>query len=99
MAAEWALIGIADGCRACVIGRERPGQQPTDQERVFDGFLGLEPDVVRAAAEAAIELAGPVAPEIAANAARHLDAAIDPDPAAQLRLSGAITSRFVAAFA
>jgi MerR family transcriptional regulator, light-induced transcriptional regulator len=99
MASEWVLVSVGVGSRACLIGRERPGQEVEDGARIFDAFLSLEPEVVEAAAQAAIDLAEPHAPEVAAAAQRLLDEAIDPDPAAQLRLSGAITSRFVAAFA
>jgi MerR family transcriptional regulator, light-induced transcriptional regulator len=98
MAAEWALVCVAAGTRACLIGRERPGQGGAAEDRLFDAFLSLEPDVVGTAAQAAIDLAAPHAPEVAAAAQRRLDDSLDPEPAAQLRLSGAITSRFVAAF-
>ncbi len=96
MSAEWVLTCVAAGCRVCVVGRERPGQDPRDGERVFDGFLSLDAVVVKAAAQASIDLAAPYAPEISAAAQARLDAAPPPDPSAQLRLAGAITSRFVA---
>jgi MerR family transcriptional regulator, light-induced transcriptional regulator len=99
MASEWVLVSVAAGTRVCLIGRERPGQDPREPARIFDAFLSLEPDVVEAAAQAAIELATPHAPEVAEATQQRLDEMVDPDPSAQLRLAGAITSRFVAAFA
>ena len=96
MAAEWVLICIASGCRVCVVGRERPGQDRRDATRIFDGFLSLDPVVVKSAAQAAIDLATPYADEVSSAAQARLDAAPPPDPTAQLRLAGAITSRFVA---
>jgi DNA-binding transcriptional MerR regulator len=99
MASEWALVSIAPGYRVCVVGRERPGQDSHDDARIFDGFLSLDTDVVKAAAQVAIDFAAPHAPAVAAGAQDRLDEALPPDPSAQLRLAGAITSRFVAAFA
>jgi MerR family transcriptional regulator, light-induced transcriptional regulator len=99
MTSEWVVICLAGGHSACLAGRERPGQDPRDLDRIFDGFLSLEPDVVRAAAQEAIRIAEPEAPDAAAAAQKLLDAAVDPDPASQLRLSGAITSRFAAVLA
>jgi MerR family transcriptional regulator, light-induced transcriptional regulator len=97
MAAEWVLICLARGHSACLVGRERPGQGRADKNRIFDGFLSLEPEVVREAAQEAVRIAAPHAPEVASAAQQRLDAAVDADPAAQLRLSGLITSRFIAA--
>lgn len=96
MAAEWVLICLARGHSACLVGRERPGQDREAGERIFDGFLSLEPEVVRDAAQEAVRIAGLNAPSVAAAAQRLLDGAVDADPAAQVRLSGRITSRFIA---
>jgi MerR family transcriptional regulator, light-induced transcriptional regulator len=96
MASEWVLVAVASDSRVCVVGRERPGQDPRDDGRIFDGFLSLDADVVKAAAQTAIDLAVPHAPGVASAAQVLLDDAPLPDPATQLRLAGAITSRFVA---
>ena len=95
--AEWVLICLARGHSACLVGRERPGQEREDSDRIFDGFLSLEPEVVREAAQEAVRIAEPAAPDVASSAQALLDAAVDADPVAQLRLSGLITSRFIAA--
>lgn len=97
MAAEWVLVCLARGHSACLVGRERPGQDREDDDRIFDGFLTLEPEVVREAAQEAVRIAAPAAPAVASSAQGLLDAATDADPVAQLRLSGLITSRFIAA--
>jgi MerR family transcriptional regulator, light-induced transcriptional regulator len=97
MAAEWVLVCLARGHSACLVGRERPGQDRDDNDRIFDGFLSLEPEVVREAAQEAVRIAAPQAPAVASSAQHLLDAAVDADPVAQLRLSGLITSRFIAA--
>ena len=97
MAAEWVLVCLARGHSACLVGRERPGQDREDKNRIFDGFLSLEPEVVREAAQEAVRIAAPRRRQVASAAQQLLDAAIDADPVAQLRLSGLITSRFIAA--
>jgi DICT domain-containing protein len=96
MAAEWVVICLARGHSACLIGRERPGQDRRDRGRIFDSFLSLEPEVIREAAQEAVRIAASLAPSVASSAQVALDATVDADPVAQLRLSGLITSRFVA---
>jgi MerR family transcriptional regulator, light-induced transcriptional regulator len=99
MAAEWVLICLARGHSVCLVGRERPGQDRDDNDRIFDAVLSLEPEVVREAAQEGVRIAEPNAPSVASSAQELLDAAVDADPVAQLRLSGLITARFIAALA
>ena len=79
---------------ACQAAR---GQDRSDPDRIFEAFLSLEPEVVREAARTAVRIAEPIAPAVAARSQELLERAVDADPAAQLRLAGSITSRFVAA--
>lgn len=53
--------------------------------------------MVREAAEAAVALAAPIAPEVGERARGALEQLAPPRPEAQLRLSGAITARLLAA--
>jgi hypothetical protein len=65
--------------------------------RQFELLLSVEPAVVREAAEAAVALAAPIAPEVGERARGALEQLAPPRPEAQLRLSGAITARLLAA--
>jgi len=93
---EWALVCEAPEHAACMVAWEPPGRSaPSDPEREFELLLSVEPAVVREAAETAVALAAPLAPEVAEQARAHLE---QPAPAAaesQLRLSGAITARLL----
>jgi DICT domain-containing protein len=95
---EWALICTAPEHGACMVAWEPPGKAPGDDaEREFELLLSVEPAVVREAAEAAIALAAPIAPAVAGQARSYLEGLAPPRPEGQLRLSGAITARLLAA--
>ena len=38
MAAEWVLLCLGRGHSACLVGRERPGPDRGDEDRIFDGL-------------------------------------------------------------
>jgi DICT domain-containing protein len=97
---EWAIVCEAPGHAACLVGWEPPGRGPlADAERLFEVLMSVEPDVVRAAAETAVEIAAPAAPEL--GAAMHEQLAEPPATRGpgQLRLAAAITVRLLGALA
>lgn len=94
---EWALICQAPEHGACMVAWEPPGRSaPEDPEREFELLLSVEPAVVREAAETAVALAAPLAPDVAEQARGYLEQLAPPATEAQLRLSGAITARLLA---
>lgn len=96
VAREWALICEAPEHGACMVAWEPPGRSvPSDPEREFELLLSVEPAVVREAAETAVALAAPLAPEVAERARGYLEQLAPPTAESQLRLSGAITARLL----
>ena len=94
VADEWAVICLAPGYSACVIGWETVGTTGrADSERAFDTLLSVEPSVVRDVASAAVAVAAVSEPEIAERARAYLDRIPDSSQRSQLRLAGAITAR------
>jgi DICT domain-containing protein len=94
VADEWAVICLAPGYSACLIGWETVGATGrADDERSFDALLSVEPSVVREAAGAAVAIATEGEPEVAERARGYLDRIPDPSRRSQLRLAGAITAR------
>jgi MerR family transcriptional regulator, light-induced transcriptional regulator len=94
VADEWAVICLAPGYSACLIGWETVGATGVaDQDRTFDALLSVEPSVVREAAGAAVTIAAAGEPEIAERARGYLDRIPDSSQRSQLRLAGAITAR------
>ena len=94
IANEWAVICLAPGYSACLIGWETVGTAGLpDAERAFDTLLSVEPAVVRDVAGAAISIATPGEPEVAEQARGYLDRIPDASQRSQLRLAGAITAR------
>jgi DNA-binding transcriptional MerR regulator len=94
VADEWAVISLAPGYSACLIGWETvaaTGQ--ADGERTFDALLSVEPSVVREVAGAAISIAAAAEPRVAERAGEYLDRIPDSSQRSQLRLAGAITAR------
>jgi DICT domain-containing protein len=94
---EWALICAAPEHGACMVAWEPPGRtRPGGAQREFELLLSVEPAVVREAAEAAVALAAPIAPEVAAQGREYLEGLAPPREETQLRLSSAITARLLA---
>jgi DICT domain-containing protein len=94
VADEWAVICLAPGYSACLIGWETVGAAGlADDERSFDALLSVEPPVVREVAAAAVGIAAAGEPEVAERARAYLDRIPDSSQRSQLRLAGAITAR------
>ncbi|MBS1845480.1 MAG: MerR family transcriptional regulator [Actinobacteria bacterium] len=94
VADEWAVICLAPGYSACLIGWETVGATGLpDRERTFDALLSVEPSVVREVAGAAIGIAAQGEPRVAERALAYLDRIPDSSRRSQLRLAGAITAR------
>jgi DNA-binding transcriptional MerR regulator len=94
VADEWAVICLAPGCSACLIGWETVGATGrADEERTFDALLSVEPSVVREVAGAAVSIAAEGEPRVAELARAYLDRIPDSSQRSQLRLAGAITAR------
>jgi MerR family transcriptional regulator, light-induced transcriptional regulator len=94
VADEWAVICLAPGYSACLIGWETVGTTGfADAERSFDMLLSVEPSVVREVASAAIAIAAEGEPAVAERARGYIDRIPDSSQRSQLRLAGAITAR------
>jgi DNA-binding transcriptional MerR regulator len=94
VANEWAVICLAPGYSACLIGWETVGAAGlADEERAFDTLLSVEPAVVREVAGAAVSIATASEPAIGERARTYLDRIPDSGQRSQLRLAGAITAR------
>jgi DICT domain-containing protein len=94
VADEWAVICLAPGYSACLIGWETvDATGVADAERTFDALLSVEPSVVREVAGAAVAIAAEGEPRIAERARGYLDRIPDSSQRSQLRLAGAITAR------
>ena len=94
VADEWAVICLAPGYSACLVGWETVGAAGlADDQRAFDALLSVEPAVVREVAGAAIAIAALNEPEIGERARNYLDRIPDSSQRSQLRLAGAITAR------
>jgi MerR family transcriptional regulator, light-induced transcriptional regulator len=94
VADEWAVICLAPGYSACLIGWETVAATGrADGERTFDALLSVEPSVVREVAGAAISIAAAAEPRVAERAGEYLDRIPDSSQRSQLRLAAAITAR------
>jgi DNA-binding transcriptional MerR regulator len=94
IAHEWAVICLAPGYSACLIGWETVGTAGLpDEERAFDALLSVEPAVVREVAGTAVAIAAAGEPAIGERARAYLDRIPDSSQRSQLRLAGAITAR------
>jgi DICT domain-containing protein len=94
IADEWAVICLAPGYSACLVGWETVGTAGLPEaERAFDALLSVEPAVVREVAGAAVAIAGAAEPAIGERARAYLDRIPDSSQRSQLRLAGAITAR------
>ena len=95
VAREWALIVDAPSIQACVAAWELPTERPRrDPDRQFEVVWAFEPQAVRAASEAAIEVLRGGAPAIADRAAAALPGS-SAAAAAQLRSASALAQRVV----
>lgn len=91
---EWAVICLAPGYSACLIGWETVGTAGLpDDQRAFDALLSVEPAVVREVAGAAVAIAAAGEPAVGERARAYLDRIPDSSQRSQLRLAGAITAR------
>jgi DICT domain-containing protein len=90
---EWALICDAPDTPACVLARERPGQeQRQDRGRVFEALWSVDPEVVRSAARIGAGLAAAAAPGLGERLTARLSE--DPGPSsADLRRAGGLLER------
>jgi MerR family transcriptional regulator, light-induced transcriptional regulator len=94
VADEWAVICLAPGYSACLIGWETVAATgAADGDRTFDALLSVEPSVVREVASAAISIAADGEPQVAERARSYVDRIPDSSQRSQLRLAGAITAR------
>jgi DNA-binding transcriptional MerR regulator len=94
VADEWAVICLAAGYSACLIGWETVDTAGLpEKDRTFDALLSVEPPVVREVASAAIAIAAAGEPQVAERAREYLDRIPDSSQRSQLRLAGAITAR------
>jgi DNA-binding transcriptional MerR regulator len=93
---EWALVCDAPEHGACLLAWEPPPRRRVpDGERSFELVLSVEPAVVRAVSEAALEVVASTAPELGARLRARLPEGPPPAAAGQLQLAAAITARFV----
>jgi DICT domain-containing protein len=94
VADEWAMICLAPGYSACLIGWETVATTGLpESRRTFETLLSVEPSVVREVAGAAIAIAVAGEPRVAEQAREYLDRIPDSSQRSQLRLAGAITAR------
>ncbi|MBN9621749.1 MAG: MerR family transcriptional regulator [Actinobacteria bacterium] len=94
VADEWAVICLAPGYSACLIGWETVGAAGlADRERAFDALLSVEPAVVREVAGAAVAIAAANEPSVGDRARAYLERIPDSSQRSQLRLAGAIPAR------
>ena len=92
---EWALVCVAPEHGACLVAWEPPGRTRPGGAREFELLLSVEPAVVREAAETAVTLAAPIAPELAEGARAYIEGLAPPRAENQLRLSSSITARLL----
>jgi DICT domain-containing protein len=92
---EWTLVCDAPRYSVCLSASERPGQDDVpDSTRLFEAIWTVEVDAVRDAARMSADVAGRVAPDVAASVATHLE---ETPPAGEpVRLATALTNRMVA---
>jgi len=92
---EWTLVCDAPQYAVCLAASERPGQDEVpDLARVFETIWSVEVDTVRDAARMSADIAGQVAPDVAASAMALLE---ETPPAGEpVRLATALTNRMVA---
>jgi DICT domain-containing protein len=93
---EWALVCDAPEHAACLLAWEPPERRRRpDADREFELVLSVEPAVVRAVAEAGLDVAVQVAPDLAGELRERLTDGPAPADASQLRLASAITARLL----
>ena len=93
---EWGLVCDAPEHAACLLAWEPPARRRRpDAAREFELVLSVEPAVVRAVAEAGLDIAAQAAPELAGELRRRLTDGPPPAEASQLRLASAITARLL----
>ncbi len=92
---EWTLVCDAPEYAVCLAASERPGQDDAlDSERMFETIWCVQVHIVRDAARMSADIAGQVAPDVAASARALLE---ETPPAGEpVRLATALTNRMVA---
>lgn len=93
---EWCLIFDAPQFSACLLARERPGEAAGNDERLFDTLFSAEPDITRASARTACEIAHGSAPALMTSG-EPPQIAGEPGPSSPgLRTLTAMTNRMLA---
>jgi MerR family transcriptional regulator, light-induced transcriptional regulator len=93
---EWSLVCAAPEHGACLLAWEPPARRRlSDADREFELILSVEPSVVRAVAEAGLDVVASSAPEVAAGLRAQLSEGPPPATETQLRLGSAITARLL----
>ena len=96
LAREWVVISHAPDHGACLAAWEPPGRRAAaDGEREFELLLSVDPEAVRAAADAAAEVLATRHPQFAEQLREHLRDAPVAATVTQLRLAAGITARFL----
>ena len=91
---EWVMVCDAPGYSACVAAWEPPHSAGGPiLQRTFDSLWSVDPSVVRDAARACVELAGPRLPGVDGALRERLDAPAQAAAAAEVRLACAIAGR------
>ena len=97
MLREWVVVCESAELPACLVGWERPPGSVRGS-RVFETVWTLEPEVVREAARACVELVARAAPELVDELREHLAAPAQPAGEPQVRAAAGLATR-VAAYA
>jgi DICT domain-containing protein len=96
LAREWVVISHAPDHGACLAAWEPPGRHAVaDGDREFELLLSVDPEAVRAAADAAAEVLATRHPQFAEQLREHLRDAPVAATVTQLRLAAGITARFL----
>jgi DNA-binding transcriptional MerR regulator len=95
---EWAVVCDAPEHGVCLVGWEPPGRKP-GAERRFEVLLSVEPEVVRLAAETALEIAAPTVTELEPAVRERFSEPPAPAGSSQLQLAAAITVRLMGSLA
>jgi DNA-binding transcriptional MerR regulator len=96
LAREWALVCCAADHGACLVAWEPPGQAELPlRDRVFETIWSVDTEIVWAAARVCAGVARQAAPSQIASIDSLLDRDPEPSPAAQAKLSTAVTARLL----
>jgi MerR family transcriptional regulator, light-induced transcriptional regulator len=95
LAREWAIVCDADGCAACLVGREPPSSSVDERSarRRFEAVWSVEPRIVRDAARICAALAARGIGSLPREVATRIEAYAAAPADTQLRLAAAIANR------